>query len=158
MLSKEHKWILQILWIGGNSVIDEEVDTIEDIESYSPSVQKIDTVITVLAVIHIFAGILAIPTVMILFTSSIYQVPLIITIMILIDGSVLIASIPLYLILGWAIWSLQPWAWKISVMTNIVFLLTYLIGGIILPALLCIVFLFALYSSDVRQALAPINQ
>ena len=139
-------------------MIDEEVDTIEDIESYSPSVQKIDTVITVLAVIHIFAGILAIPTVMILFTSSIYQVPLIITIMILIDGSVLIASIPLYLILGWAIWSLQPWAWKISVMTNIVFLLTYLIGGIILPALLCIVFLFALYSSDVRQALAPINQ
>jgi len=158
MLSKEHKWILQILWIGGNSVIDEEIDIIEDIESYSPSVQKIDTVITVLAVIHIFAGILAVPTAMILFTSNIYQVPLIVSIMILIDGSILIASIPLYLILGWAIWSLQPWAWKIAVIANIVFLLIYLIGGIILPALLCIVFLSALYSSDVRQALAPIDQ
>ena len=139
-------------------MIDDDSDSIQDIELYSPSVQKIDTVITVTAVLHIFSGILAVPIILSLFATNIFQAPFIVTYILLIEGSILITSIPLYFILGWAIWSLQPWAWKLAVISNIVLLLVYLLGGIILPALLCIVFLFALYSSEVRQALTPINQ
>ncbi|MGY5881460.1 MAG: hypothetical protein RTV31_14505 [Candidatus Thorarchaeota archaeon] len=135
---------------------EDEIDAFEDIESYAPSITSIDTTITLIALLHIFAGIIPIPILMTLFSTDIYQVPLIITYTILIAGAVLVGSIPLYFILGWAIWSLQRWAWKIAVIANVVFLLVYLMISLVLPALLSIVFIFALYSSDVKAALAPI--
>jgi len=139
-------------------VIDDEPDNLEDIESYSPSVQNINIVINVLAALHVFSGIIAIPIAYLIFTFNIFLAPLIITVVNLIIGAILITSIPLYFIIGWAIRSLQPWAWKVSVIANMIFLIINLIGAIVLTALLNIVFLFVLFSSDVKQALAPMNE
>jgi len=139
-------------------VADDEMDLLEDIESYSPSVKNIDTVITVIAVLHVLSGIIAIPIAYVLLSTNIFQAPVIITILMLIDIALLITSVPLYFILGWAIWSLQPWAWKVAIITNVILLTIYVIGEMILPALLNIVFLFALFSSDVRLALAPFEE
>ncbi|TFH06780.1 MAG: hypothetical protein E4H14_10030 [Candidatus Thorarchaeota archaeon] len=136
---------------------NDEIEMLEDIESYSPSVQNINTVINVVAALHIFSGIIAIPIAYLLFSAFTFQVPLIIVITILIVEAVLITSIPLYFIISWAIWSLQSWAWKVAIIANVIFLILNLIGGIILPALLNIVFLFALFGSDVKLALIPLN-
>jgi hypothetical protein len=138
-------------------VSDEEIDILEDIESFSPSIQNMDFTINAIAVLHVISGILAIPTIIILFSLGIFQAPVIVVMMLLFDGAMLITSVPLYFILGWAIWSIQPWAWKVSVITNIAFLVLNLLGALILPALLNIVYLFALNSIDVRLALAPID-
>ena len=137
--------------------MDDEIDAHDDIELYAPSIQTIDTIITVIAALHVFAGIIPIPILITLSSLNIFEAPLIITIMIFIEGAILLGSIPVYFILGWAIWSLQSWAWKTAVIANGVFLLTYIIGGLILPALLAIVFIFTLYASDVRSALASIS-
>jgi len=139
-------------------VIDDEFDNLEDIESYSPSVQNMNVVINVIAALHVFLGIIAIPVVYLIFTFNIFLAPIIIIIVNLFIGAILIISIPLYFIIGWAIWSLQPWAWKVSVIANAMFLIVNLIGVIILIALLNIVFLFALFSSDVKLALRPMDE
>ena len=156
--SKENKWIVSIKSVGGNLVVDDELENLEDLDSYSPSIQNIDTVINVIAAIHIFSGVISIPIVYIVFSQNIYLVPVSIIIMILITEAALIASIPLYFIIGWAIWSLQRWAWKVSIITNLILLILNLIGGVILTALINIVLLFALFGSDVKQALSPIDE
>ncbi len=129
----------------------------EDLESYSPSVQNINTVITLIAVFHIIAGILTIPLVYIIFTSSFFEAPAIITFMVLVMGSILSLSVPILIALGWAIWSLQPWAWKVAVVVNALCLFFNIIGGVVLIALLNIILLFALNATDVKLALTPIN-
>jgi len=156
--NKEHKWSVVTKMAGGNSVIDDDFDNLEDIDSYSPSVQNINLVISAIAALHVFLGIITILIAYLIFTFNIFLAPLIIIVVNLIIGAILIASIPLYFIIGWAIWSLQPWAWKVSVIANMIFLIINLIGAIVLTALLNIVFLFVLFSSDVKQALAPIDE
>ncbi|MHA1575799.1 MAG: hypothetical protein ACTSU3_00420, partial [Candidatus Thorarchaeota archaeon] len=126
------------------------------LEAYSADVDNIDVVITAIASSHIITGILTIPLVYIIFTSDLFQAPVIITIIAIVMGAILAVSIPIWFILGWAIWSLQPWIWKIAVIVNVVFLLVNILGGIILIAMLNIILLFALYASDVRLTLTPI--
>lgn len=137
--------------------MSDNADSLDDLESYSTEVDNIDRVITLIALFHIIVGMLAIPVVYIIFTSNLFQAPLIVTVMVIIQGSMLALSVPIAFVLGWAIWSLQPWAWKIAVIVNVVFLIFNIIGGIILIALLNIVLLFALYGPDVRLTLAPID-
>ena len=136
-------------------MIDDDMANSEDLESYSPSVQNINTVITLIAVFHIIAGILTIPLVYIIFTSSFFEAPVIVTFMILAMGSILALTVPISIALGWAIWSLQTWAWKVAVVVNVLCLFFNIIGGIVLIALLNIVLLFALNGTDVKLALTP---
>ncbi|MHA1930108.1 MAG: hypothetical protein ACTSV2_16170 [Candidatus Thorarchaeota archaeon] len=127
----------------------------DDLESYASSVQNINTVITLIAVIHIIAGILTIPLVYIIFSSSIFEAPLIVTFMLIFMGSILALTVPISITLGWAIWCLQPWAWKIAMVVNVTCLFLNIIGGIVLIALLNIVLLLALNGTDVKLALTP---
>ena len=129
----------------------------DELESYSPSVQNFNTVITLIAVFHIIAGILTIPLVYIIFTSSFFEAPAIVTFMVLVMGSILSLSVPILIALGWAIGSLQPWAWKVAVVVNVLCLFFNIIGGVVLIALLNIILLFALNGTDVKLALTPIN-
>ncbi len=138
-------------------MIDDDKANSDDLESYSPSVQNINIVITLIAVFHIIAGILTIPLVYIIFTSSFFEAPVIVTLMVLVMGSILSLSVPILFALGWAIWSLQPWAWKVAVVVNVLCLFLNIIGGVVFIALLNIVLLFALNGTDVKLALTPIN-
>ncbi len=135
-------------------MIDDTANS-DELDSYSPSVQKIDTVITLIAVFHIIAGLLTIPLVYIIFSSSALQAPVIVTFMLIAMGTILALTVPISITLGWAIWSLQPWAWKIAVIVNVVCLFFNIVGGIVLIALFNIVLLFALNGTDVKLALTP---
>ena len=138
-------------------MIDDDMANSDDLEAYSPSVQNIDTVITLIAVFHIVGGILTIPLVYIVFSSSFFEAPVIVTFMILAMGSILALTVPISIALGWAIWSLQPWAWKVAVVVNVLCLFFNIIGGVVLIALLNIILLFALNGTDVKLTLTPIN-
>ena len=133
---------------------EDEIYTLENLESYSPTVQRIDTTLTAIAAIHILVGIISFIIAYIIFSVNIYPGPIVISIILFIEGVTLIIMTPLYFILAWAIWKRAPWAWKVALIVNSIFLLLNLVSGVILPALLNIVLLFALYSPDVRQALA----
>lgn len=133
-------------------------DNLDDLESYSDEVDSIDRVITLIALFHVVTGLLTIPVVYSIFMSDLFQAPVIVTLLVIIHGSVLAVTIPVVFVLGWAIWSLQSWAWKVAIIVNVVFLIFNVIGGVILIAILNIVLLFALYGSDVRLALTHIDE
>jgi len=132
-------------------------DNLEDLESYSAEVDNIDRVITLIALFHIVAGLLTIPLVYNIFMSNLFQAPVIVTLLVIIRGSVLALSVPILFVLGWAIWSLQRWVWKVAIIVNVVLLSFNIIGGVILIAILNIVLLFALYGPDVRLALTHLD-
>ena len=125
----------------------------DDLESYAGSVQNTNTVITLIAVVQIITGILTIPLVYVIFSSNVFEAPVIITFMVIVMGSILFLAVPISFALGWAIWSLKPWAWKVAVVVNVLCLFFNIIGGIVLIALLNIVLLFALNGTDVKLAL-----
>ena len=129
----------------------------DDLDSYAASVQNIYTVIKLIAVLHVIAGILTIPIVYISFLSSLYEAPAIVAFMIIVIGSILALTVPISITLGWAIWTLQSWAWKVAMVVNVVGLFFNIIGGIVLIALLNIVLLVALNGTDVKLALTPID-
>ena len=129
----------------------------DDLDSYATSVQNIDTVITLIAVLHVIAGILTIPIVYTVFSSSLYEASAIVAVTILVMGSILALTVPISITLGWAIWSLQSWAWKVAMVVNVVGLFFNIIGGIVLIALLNIVLLVALNATDVKIELTPID-
>ena len=100
-------------------------------------------------------GLCAIPIAYTIFTSNIYMAPVIVTFLLIVQGAVLIASLPLYLLLGWGIWWIKPWVWRVSVIVNSVLLIVNIVGGVVLIALLNIILLLGLYAPDVRTALLP---
>jgi len=132
-------------------------DNLEDLESYTAEVDNIDRVITLIALFHIVAGLMTIPLVYNIFMSNLFQAPVIVTLLVIIRGSVLALSVPILFVLGWAIWSLQRWVWKVAIIVNVVLLSFNIIGGVILIAILNIVLLFALYGPDVRLALTHLD-
>ncbi len=137
-------------------MIDDTAES-DDLESYSSSVQTIDTVITLIAILHIITGLLTIPLVYVIFSSNFFEAPVIVTFLVIVMGAILALTAPISIALGWAIWSLQPWAWKVAMIVNVSCLFLNIIGGVILIALLNIVLLFALNGTDVKLALTPIN-
>jgi len=100
---------------------------------------------------------MTIPLVYNIFMSNLFQAPVIVTLLVIIRGSVLALSVPILFVLGWAIWSLQRWVWKVAIIVNVVLLSFNIIGGVILIAILNIVLLFALYGPDVRLALTHLD-
>lgn len=155
-MTKSVKMRLWEIKRGGNSVSYDR-DNSDDLESYYAEVDNIDNTISLMALVHIITGLLTIPLIYNIITSDIFQAPVIITVIAIIQGSILVFSVPVWFVIGWAIWSLQPWVWKVAVIVNVVFLFFNIIGGIILIAIMNIVLLFALYGSDVRLALTPID-
>lgn len=134
-------------------MIEDETYPPENSELYFPSKQRVDTTILVICVIHVLMGVIATPIVILLFSSGILQTQLLVAILILIEGAILIISIPLYFILAWAIWKRMIWVWKTAVLVNGIFLLLNLFGQIILLTLLNIILIFSLYSPEVRREL-----
>lgn len=135
----------------------DDIANSDDLESYSASVDNIDSMIKLIAVLQIIAGILTAPLVYIIFSSSFFEAPVIITFMIMVMGSILALTVPISFALAWGIWSLQPWAWKVAVVVNGICLFLNIIGGVVLIALLNIVLLFALNGTDIKLALTPIE-
>ena len=135
--------------------MSDDTDTPDEFDSYSASISSIDTVITFLAILHILTGILAIPQAYSIFTSDIFQAPIIVTVVVIILGSLLSLAIPILFILGWAIWSLQSRAWKFAVIFNIILLVITISGQIVLIAIMNIILLLILNSADVRLTLKP---
>jgi len=135
--------------------VSDDIPNSDDLESYTSSVDNINIVITLIAATHIISGILTIPLVYIIFSSSLFEAPVIVTFMQIFMGSILALTVPISITLGWAIWSLQPWSWKFAMVVNIVCLFLNIIGGIVLIALLNIVLLLALNGTDVKLALIP---
>ncbi|MGY5872468.1 MAG: hypothetical protein RTV72_09500 [Candidatus Thorarchaeota archaeon] len=128
-----------------------------DLDSYSSSVSGIDRVIKLVALLHILTGILTIPPLNAMLSFNFFQAPVIVTILAFILVSILALSIPIFIILGWAILTLQTWVWRISVIFNVVCLIIYIIPGIVLVAIMNIILLLLLNGSDVRLALNPIE-
>lgn len=137
--------------------MSDDMPNSDDLESYAASVQNINIVITLIAVGHVIAGTLTIPLIYVIFSSNMYLAPLIVTFMIMAMRAIFTLTVPISFALGWAIWRLKPWAWKVAVGVNIVWLFLNIIGGIVLIALLNIILLFALNGTDVKLALTPID-
>lgn len=127
------------------------------IDSYSYPTKNIDVVINLIAIFHAITGVLTFPLVYIIFSADFLGVPLEILFILILQGGILGVTIPVYIVLGWAIWTVQPWAWKIAVIINVVCLLFNIIGGAVLTAILNILLLLALNASDVRSEMAPID-
>ena len=132
---------------------DDETKLIEDLEIYGPRVQRMNLVVNVLSVSHMIYGILAIVTVVSILNINLYENPLIITVIILVNIAALIIALPIFSIIAWGIWSLQPWTWKYAGLTNLLYLIVTLLGSVVLPAMLNIIFILMLYSTDVRNLL-----
>ncbi len=132
-----------------------EIPNSDGLDSYASAVQNINIVITFIAVGHVIAGILTIPLIYVTYSSNIYLAPLIVTFLIIATRAIFTLTVPISFALGWAIWRLKPWAWKVAVGVNIVWLFLNIIGGIVLIALLNIILLFALNGTDVKLALTP---
>jgi hypothetical protein len=125
----------------------------DELDYYGPHVRKIDLAVNALALFHVIYGVLAIITISVLININIYENPIIVTLIILANTTALIIALPLFIILGWGIWSLQPWAWKVAVIANIVYLILTLLGSIVLLTILNIIFILILYSTDIEFAL-----
>ncbi|TFH08219.1 MAG: hypothetical protein E4H14_06865 [Candidatus Thorarchaeota archaeon] len=128
-----------------------------DIDSYSYPTKNVDVVIGLIAIFHAITGVLTFPLVYLIFSASFLGAPLEIAFLMIIQGAILAATIPVYLVLGWALWKIQPWAWKVAVIINILCLVFNIVGGVVLTAILNILLLLALNASDVRLGLAPID-
>jgi hypothetical protein len=138
--------------------LSEELPASEDLESYSKSVDSMELIITLIAILHIITGLLVIPIVNTIFTSNIFQAPLIVTVLVILQGSILAVTMPLYIILGWAILRIQSWAWKFSVIVNSVCLVLNIFGGFVIIACMNIILIFLLFGSDVQLALSPFEE
>jgi len=136
----------------------EDIPSPDDIDSYSSSAKYVDSVIKGIAIIHILASILTFPLVYAIFTSTIFQAPVSYISLLLVEGAVLVVTIPLYIVLGIAIWLVQRWAWKVAIIVHVICLIFNLFGAVILTAILNIVLLLALNSTDVKLALQPADQ
>ncbi|MGY5858378.1 MAG: hypothetical protein RTU63_03340 [Candidatus Thorarchaeota archaeon] len=136
----------------------EEISDPDDIDSHYNITKNVDSVITVIAFIHVLAGVLTFPLVYFIFTSTMIQAPVFYIFLVMVDGVVLAITIPVYIVVGIAIWRIQSWAWKISVITNVIFLVINIFGSVILTAILNIILLLALNNEDVKLALRPISQ
>jgi hypothetical protein len=126
----------------------------ENLDSYNYSSKNIDSVISLLAGFHVITGLLTIPQVYAALSTSLIEAPTAIVFMYLSIGIVLAATVPFYIVIGGAIWSLQSWAWRVAVVVNVICLFFNLFGGVILTAILNIVLLLILNNSDVRLALS----
>jgi hypothetical protein len=126
---------------------------LDDFESSSHHRKNVDSVISGIAITHVITGILTIPTVYSIFTSAIMQGPWWYSFLMMLEGSALSVTIPLYIILGVAIWLVREWAWKIAVITNVLCMILNIFGQIVLLAILNIILLLALNNTDVRDAL-----
>ena len=136
----------------------EKIPNRDDTDSHSYSNKNSDSVITVIAIFHFLTGILTIPLIYAIFSSTMMQAPILYIFMVWVEGVILVATIPLYILLGIAIWRVQSWAWKAAVIANLVCLIFNIVGGVILIAILNIVLVLALNNSDVRSALNPTDQ
>ena len=135
----------------------EEIPDRDDIDSHSNSSKNIDSVITLIAVFHVLTAILTLPMVYAIFASPMMQGPLFYIFLIWVEGVLLGATLPVYILLGIAIWRVQSWAWKVSMIVNAICLIFNIFGAAILPAILNIVLLLVLNNRDVRFALASIE-
>ena len=79
----------------GENLVSEDMPSSVDLDSYAASVQNIDTVIKLIAVLHVIAGILTIPIVYIVFSSSLYEAPANVAFMIIVMGSILALAVPI---------------------------------------------------------------
>ena len=137
--------------------MNEELPNPEDFDNYSYSVKDIDTVVSLIAIFHAITGVLTFPLAYFILSSGPLQAPVIVIFMLMLEGAVLVVTIPVYIIIGVAIWSLQTWAWKVAVIINVVCLFFNIMGGVVLTAILNILLLLALNNSNVRLALAPMD-
>jgi len=135
----------------------EEIPDRDDIGSHSYT-KNVDSVVTGIAIVHVITGMLTLPIIYVIFSSTTIQAPILYIFMVWIEVVILVATIPLYILLGIAIWRVQSWAWKVAVIANVIFLIFNIVGAVILPAILNIVLLLALSNQDVRSALKPIDQ
>lgn len=122
----------------------------KEIDSYSSSTSNVNSVINLLALLHFFTGLLFIPYIQIIFSQSIYPGPTFFTFFAYLVGGLLLMTLPIFFILGLAIWTRRLRAWKASVITNAICLILTLFSYIIFPAMLNIVLLLMLNSTDVR--------
>ena len=107
----------------------------DDIDSYSSS-KNVGFVVKGVSIFHILTGVLTIPLVYDIFTFRLFQALPINSLYQMLVGSILLITIPLYIILGIAIWLAQPWVWKASVIANILCLIFNIFGLVILTAIL----------------------
>lgn len=128
-----------------------------DIDSYVYPTTNIDVVISLVAIFHVLTGVLTFPIVYITFSTNLMGLPLEIIFILIIQGAILAATIPVYIVLGWAIWTLRPWAWKVAMIINFLCLVLNILGGVVLIAILNILLLLALNASDVRSGMAHID-
>ena len=127
----------------------------EDSDSYSSSARSVDSVINLLAILHGLIGLLFIPYVYIIFTETIFYITnfTLLVILTYLIGGLMLMTIPVFFIVGLAIWKVKSWAWKTSVIMNAVCLILTILGQVIFPAMLNIVLLLMLNNRDVRSAL-----
>ena len=130
----------------------------KDLESYEASTYRsknVDSVVTIISVSHILTAIVSIPIIYFIFMDSPGTGPVLYIFLTMLAGAALVVAIPLYVIIGLAIWKVQGWSWRVAVIVNVMFLLFNIATQIILLAMLDVVLLLALNNSDVRNALQP---
>jgi hypothetical protein len=133
--------------------LNEEPTRPDNIDSYSSASRNVDPVISLLAMLQVFTGLLFLPYIQSIFSLTIYPGPIFFTFFAYFVGGLLLMTLPVFFILGLAIWGRRLWARKISVIANAICLILTLFGQIIFPAMLNIVSLLMLNSTDVRAAL-----
>jgi len=135
--------------------LKEESSFPKDNDSYSTSSKSVDTAINILALLHCITGLLFVPYIWTIFFEISYSGPSFFIYFAYFIGGLLLTSLPIYFILGLAIWNTRPWAWKTSVLVNAICFILTTFGQIIFPAMLNIVLLLMLNNTDVKTELRP---
>ena len=133
----------------------EERKDLDHYEASPTQVKNIDSAITGIAIGHIFTALVTFPIVYVIFTNPPSTSLVMYIFLAMLVGVILAAAIPLYIIIGIAIWRLYGWAWKVAVAVNILCLIFNIGSQVVLLAMLNIVLLLALNNTDVRNALQP---
>jgi hypothetical protein len=124
---------------------------LDEYESTSHHTNGKDSVISAIAIIHIITGIVTIPIAFEFLTSAHTTGPIWYGFLVTVESSILLVTIPLYIILGIAIWFVREWAWKIATITNVLCMIFNIFGQVVLLAILNIILLLALNNIDVRD-------
>jgi hypothetical protein len=148
---------MEIIRFLGKMVLAESNDSLDELDEYSDSVNKMDSMVVIVSALEFMSGILGCILTVMHFSSRFYPAPIVVILAFVSYGSILGAIAIVSLIAGFGLWRLESWAWRIALSVNIASLVMYLpvLSPIMIP--LNIVLVWLLRKPEIQNAYAEIR-